>query len=175
MLSRPSSSRRPPLLSSLSRACFSSLPCSAPPVPLSLYCPAGAPDLTGYQPLDSLTRKSFSKPVLPSVSASLLVALGLGALEALFLSSAASPVLSVMGVSLSSPMHEPALQYLALRAMGAPAVVLALATQGVFRGFKDTRTPLFATGKGRGGAVRGGCVNTSGQLSVIELRTVVYS
>lgn len=43
-------------------------------------------------------------------------------------------------------MRTPALQYLALRAIGAPAVVVALAVQGVFRGFKDTRTPLIATG-----------------------------
>lgn len=46
----------------------------------------------------------------------------------------------------TSPMRVPALQYLALRAIGAPAVVIALAVQGVFRGFKDTKTPLFATG-----------------------------
>ncbi|CAI5946598.1 unnamed protein product [Closterium sp. NIES-65] len=44
----------------------------------------------------------------------------------------------------TSPMRGPALHYLSLRALGAPAVVLALATQGVFRGFKDTRTPLIA-------------------------------
>jgi len=45
-----------------------------------------------------------------------------------------------------SPMLSPAKKYLTLRAIGAPAVLLSLAMQGVFRGFKDTRTPLFATG-----------------------------
>lgn len=44
-------------------------------------------------------------------------------------------------------MHTPALEYLSLRGLGAPAVVIALASQGVFRGFKDTKTPLYASGK----------------------------
>lgn len=43
-------------------------------------------------------------------------------------------------------MMKPALQYLVLRSLGAPAVLLSLASQGVFRGFKDTKTPLYATG-----------------------------
>ncbi|KAL2982033.1 hypothetical protein AAZX31_13G321000 [Glycine max] len=37
------------------------------------------------------------------------------------------------------------IQYLKLRSLGAPAVLLSLAMQGVFRGFKDTKTPLYAT------------------------------
>jgi len=44
-------------------------------------------------------------------------------------------------------MLDPAAHYLTLRALGAPAVVVALAAQGVFRGFKDTSTPLLATGE----------------------------
>lgn len=47
----------------------------------------------------------------------------------------------------NSPMLNPALKYLTLRSLGAPAVLLSLAMQGVFRGFKDTKTPLYATGK----------------------------
>lgn len=43
-------------------------------------------------------------------------------------------------------MLTPAHQYLTLRSLGAPAVLLSLAMQGVFRGFKDTKTPLYATG-----------------------------
>ena len=46
-------------------------------------------------------------------------------------------------------MLNPALKYLTLRSLGAPAVLLSLATQGVFRGFKDTKTPLYATGMQR--------------------------
>lgn len=33
-----------------------------------------------------------------------------------------------------------------MKAFGAPAVVVALAAQGAFRGFKDTKTPLYAIG-----------------------------
>lgn len=44
-------------------------------------------------------------------------------------------------------MMIPALRYLVVRSLGAPAVLLSLAMQGVFRGFKDTKTPLYATGK----------------------------
>ena len=43
-------------------------------------------------------------------------------------------------------MSKPAEQYLKLRSLGAPAVLLSLAMQGVFRGLKDTKTPLYATG-----------------------------
>jgi Na+-driven multidrug efflux pump len=43
-------------------------------------------------------------------------------------------------------MMTPASQYLTLRSLGAPAVLLSLAMQGVFRGLKDTKTPLYATG-----------------------------
>lgn len=43
-------------------------------------------------------------------------------------------------------MLDPASRYLKLRSLGAPAVLLSLAMQGVFRGFKDTKTPLYATG-----------------------------
>ena len=44
-------------------------------------------------------------------------------------------------------MHIPAQQFLKLRAIGAPAVVLSLAIQGIFRGFKDTKTPVLCLGK----------------------------
>ncbi|GJP41820.1 hypothetical protein CLOM_g1458 [Closterium sp. NIES-68] len=84
------------------------------------------------------------KRVVPAVSAALLVGGILGIVEAIVLATAAAPILGAMGVPAASPMRGPALHYLSLRALGAPAVVLALATQGVFRGFKDTRTPLIA-------------------------------
>ena len=44
-------------------------------------------------------------------------------------------------------MRAPAEQFLTLRAYGAPPVVVALAAQGAFRGFMDTKTPLYAVGK----------------------------
>ena len=44
-------------------------------------------------------------------------------------------------------MRIPAEHFLKLRALGAPAVVLSLAIQGILRGFKDTRTPVLCLGK----------------------------
>lgn len=44
-------------------------------------------------------------------------------------------------------MHAPAQRFLSLRALGAPAVVVSLALQGVLRGFKDTKTPVICLGK----------------------------
>jgi len=43
-------------------------------------------------------------------------------------------------------MLNPAEKYLKLRSIGAPAVLLSLAMQGIFRGFKDTTTPLYVIG-----------------------------
>lgn len=43
-------------------------------------------------------------------------------------------------------MRIPAEQFITLRAFGAPAIVIALAAQGTFRGFKDTKTPVYAIG-----------------------------
>ncbi|GMI74135.1 FERRIC REDUCTASE DEFECTIVE 3, MANGANESE ACCUMULATOR 1 [Hibiscus trionum] len=42
-------------------------------------------------------------------------------------------------------MMKPAVKYLTLRSLGSPAILLSLAMQGIFRGFKDTKTPLYAT------------------------------
>lgn len=82
---------------------------------------------------------------IPSASSALVIGGILGLLQAVFLISGAKPLLNFMGVSSDSPMLKPAQQYLTLRSLGAPAVLLSLAMQGVFRGFKDTKTPLYAT------------------------------
>ncbi|KAF5953693.1 hypothetical protein HYC85_006549 [Camellia sinensis] len=55
--------------------------------------------------------------------------------------------MNTMGIPVDSPMRIPAEQFLTLRAFGAPPIVIALAAQGTFRGFKDTKTPLYAVGK----------------------------
>lgn len=52
------------------------------------------------------------------------------------------PFLSIQ----NSPVLKPAIQYLTLRSFGAPAVILSMAMQGIFRGTKDAKTPLYATG-----------------------------
>ncbi|CAA7400151.1 unnamed protein product [Spirodela intermedia] len=85
---------------------------------------------------------------LPSVSSALVMAVGIGTVEALALFWASGPFLSMMGISPASSMRTPAQHFLRLRALGAPANVVSLAIQGVFRGFKDTQTPLFCVGVG---------------------------
>lgn len=82
---------------------------------------------------------------IPSASSALIIGGILGLIQTTFLISVAKPALNIMGVKSDSPMLNPAKQYLTLRSIGAPAVLLSLAMQGVFRGFKDTKTPLYAT------------------------------
>ncbi|KAL8142929.1 hypothetical protein V2J09_015961 [Rumex salicifolius] len=81
---------------------------------------------------------------IPSASTAMVIGAMLGLIQALFLICAAQPILNYMGVVSDSAMFNPAMQYLTLRSLGAPAVLLSLAMQGVFRGFKDTKTPLYA-------------------------------
>ncbi|GJZ74850.1 protein DETOXIFICATION 45, chloroplastic [Tanacetum coccineum] len=85
---------------------------------------------------------------LVSVSTALLLAVGIGIFEGLALYFGSGVFLNLMGISSASSMHGPAQQFLSLRALGAPAVVLSLALQGVFRGFKDTKTPVVCLGVG---------------------------
>ncbi|GLU00260.1 hypothetical protein SLE2022_176400 [Rubroshorea leprosula] len=85
------------------------------------------------------------KKHIPSASTAIIIGLTLGVLQALLLIFAAKPLLGLMGVKHNSPMLAPAQKYLILRSLGAPAILLSLAMQGVFRGFKDTKTPLYAT------------------------------
>ncbi|KAK4339116.1 hypothetical protein RND71_040578 [Anisodus tanguticus] len=82
---------------------------------------------------------------IPSASSALIIGAVLGIIQAVFLIAGAKPLLKFMGVKPGSSMSKPAQDYLKLRSLGAPAVLLSLAMQGVFRGFKDTKTPLFAT------------------------------
>ncbi|VFQ91660.1 unnamed protein product [Cuscuta campestris] len=89
-----------------------------------------------------------SKIILPSVSTSLALATGLGIAEAIAVCLGSSFLMDTMGIIADSPMRTPAEQFLTMRAFGAPAIVIALATQGTFRGFKDTKTPLYAVGAG---------------------------
>lgn len=84
------------------------------------------------------------KPVIPAVSSSLFLALILALVEAAVLFFGIRSILTLMGVHAGSPMRSPAMTYLSVRALGAPANVLALTIQGIFRGFKDTKTSLYA-------------------------------
>ncbi|TXG70452.1 hypothetical protein EZV62_005387 [Acer yangbiense] len=91
------------------------------------------------------TKSQHERMHIPSASTALVIGSVLGLIQALFLILAAKPILNYMGVHSDSPMIKPALQYLTLRSLGAPALLLSLAVQGIFRGFKDTKTPFYAT------------------------------
>ncbi|ONI03816.1 hypothetical protein PRUPE_6G284300 [Prunus persica] len=93
---------------------------------------------------DDCQGDSQSKKLLPSVSTSLGLAATIGIAEAVALFLGSGVLMNVMGIPADSPMRIPAEQFLALRAFGAPPIVIALAAQGTFRGFKDTKTPLYA-------------------------------
>ncbi|KAM1363725.1 hypothetical protein ACFX15_028071 [Malus domestica] len=80
---------------------------------------------------------------IASASTALIFGAILGLLQAIFLMLTAKVLLGVMGVKPGSPMLAPAKKYLTIRSIGAPAVLLTLAMQGIFRGFKDTKTPLY--------------------------------
>ncbi|XP_061368217.1 protein DETOXIFICATION 43-like [Gastrolobium bilobum] len=80
---------------------------------------------------------------IASASTALLFGTILGLLQAATLIFAAKPLLGAMGLKPGSPMLIPAVKYLRLRSLGAPAMLLSVAIQGIFRGFKDTTTPLY--------------------------------
>lgn len=95
----------------------------------------------------------YQRNQLSSVSTALLLALGIGIFEALALYFGSGIFLRLIGVSPGNPTLVPAQKFLSLRAFGAPAVVLSLALQGIFRGFKDTKTPVICLGIGNLSAV----------------------
>ncbi|PON81309.1 Multi antimicrobial extrusion protein [Trema orientale] len=80
---------------------------------------------------------------IASASTALIFGIILGLVQAIFLMFGARTLLGIMGVKHNSPMLAPAEKYLVTRSFGAPAVLLTLAMQGIFRGFKDTTTPLY--------------------------------
>ncbi|XP_010250616.1 PREDICTED: protein DETOXIFICATION 44, chloroplastic isoform X1 [Nelumbo nucifera] len=88
------------------------------------------------------------KKYLPAVSTSLALAAGIGISETIALSIGSGFLMNIMGIPADSPMRLPAEHFLTLRAFGAPPMVIALAAQGTFRGFLDTKTPLYAISAG---------------------------
>ncbi|XP_034568522.1 uncharacterized protein [Setaria viridis] len=93
-------------------------------------------------------KASQQKKVLPAVSTSLALAAGIGLLEMVALIVGSGTLMNIIGIPVDSPMRAPAEQFLTLRAYGAPPIIVALAAQGAFRGFLDTKTPLYAVGAG---------------------------
>jgi putative MATE family efflux protein len=67
----------------------------------------------------------------------------LGTLVALGLLFAHRWLLSMMGAT--TELYETAGPYLQIRALGAPAAMLSMVSNGIFRGLQDTYTPMVAT------------------------------
>jgi MATE family multidrug resistance protein len=78
-----------------------------------------------------------------AVTQALTLAAGLGLAATLVLEAAAPLVLRAMGAG--GELLGPALRYLRIRALAGPAVLIVLAGHGAFRGYQDTRTPLYAS------------------------------
>lgn len=77
------------------------------------------------------------------ISSSLVLAIGLGVITTLILMVFARPILLL--VQTGPEVIAPALDYLRIKAVAAPAVLVILAGHGSFRGLADTRTPLLIT------------------------------
>ncbi|EFJ50158.1 hypothetical protein VOLCADRAFT_88992 [Volvox carteri f. nagariensis] len=80
-----------------------------------------------------------------AASACIWLAVLVGLLQAVLLVGAGPRLVAMWGVTATSPVAQPALGFLLVRAVGAPVTILMLTLQGVFRGLQDTRTPLQAT------------------------------
>ncbi|XP_078164876.1 protein DETOXIFICATION 42-like [Carex rostrata] len=98
---------------------------------------------TNYESLPKCARK---RKYIPSVTSALIVGAILGIIQAILLILTAKySILLMTGGRPSQLMRRLAFRYLTIRSLGSPAVLLSLAMIGVFRGFKDTKTPLYAT------------------------------
>ncbi|KAG8057655.1 hypothetical protein GUJ93_ZPchr0002g24326 [Zizania palustris] len=110
-------------------------------------------DSSQFTSEENISSETGGRKRLPSISSALLLAAAIGVIEASALILGSEILLRLMGVSHASTMHDPAKLFLSLRALGAPAVVVSLAIQGIFRGLKDTKTPLLYSGLGNIAAV----------------------
>jgi putative MATE family efflux protein len=66
-----------------------------------------------------------------------------GVVALVLLQLAAGPILAVMGAT--GELRGPALSYLRIRAFAGPAILIITAGHGIFRGWHDTRTPLYVS------------------------------
>ncbi|CAN6888037.1 unnamed protein product, partial [Brassica oleracea] len=85
------------------------------------------------------------KKTIKSASTAMIIGLTLGLVQAIVLIFSSKVLIGIMGVKPNSAVLSPAQKYLTIRSLGAPALLLSLSVQGIFRGFKDTKTPLYAT------------------------------
>ncbi|MFQ5529515.1 MAG: MATE family efflux transporter [Gemmatimonadota bacterium] len=84
-------------------------------------------------------RQAAGRTVIQALSVAALA----GPLATLVLLTGARPIIGAMGAT--GDLVDPALAYLRIRAVAAPAVLVVTAGHGIFRGYLDTRTPLVVT------------------------------
>src|SRR5690606_6889465 len=77
------------------------------------------------------------------VRRAMALALGLGAVATAVLALAAEPLVRLMQAA--PDVIDPAVSYLRIRAFAVTALLIITAANGAYRGFKDTRTPLYVT------------------------------
>ncbi|KAG8457883.1 hypothetical protein KFE25_009781 [Diacronema lutheri] len=77
-------------------------------------------------------------------ASALALALAIGVPLGLAIGACAPAILSASSIAPGSAVYAPALGYLRFRAPAAPCVLGTMALTGVFRGLRDTRTPLVA-------------------------------
>ena len=77
------------------------------------------------------------------VRRAIALALGLGAVSTAVLALAAEPLVRLMQAA--PEVVDPAVSYLRIRAFAVTALLLITAANGAYRGFKDTKTPLYVT------------------------------
>ena len=73
-----------------------------------------------------------------------MLALGSGLLQLLLLGPFGPWLLEGAGIDPSGPIFPHAQALLLVRALGAPITAALLVSQGIFRGLKDTKSPLKA-------------------------------
>ncbi|MDX1660720.1 MAG: MATE family efflux transporter [Gemmatimonadota bacterium] len=84
-------------------------------------------------------RRAAGRVVIEAFTIAVLV----GAVALTLLQILAGPIVRLMGAS--ATVEGPAVDYLRIRALAGPAVLLVTAGHGAFRGYHDTRTPLWVT------------------------------
>lgn len=77
------------------------------------------------------------------VRRAMALAVGLGAVSTAVLAVFAEPLVRLMQAA--PEVVDPAVSYLRIRAFAVTALLLITAANGAYRGFKDTRTPLYVT------------------------------
>jgi putative MATE family efflux protein len=77
------------------------------------------------------------------VRRAMVLAVGLGALSTAVLALAAEPLVRLMQAA--PEVVDPAVSYLRIRAFAVTALLIITAANGAYRGFKNTKTPLYVT------------------------------